>query len=225
MQKQFKFSPVAIALWGLLPAATVWAQSPQNDVLIIAPAVIDSNSSDDMAGFRTKVTSRQIEDLNAIDAAAALRRTPGVSISRFNPVGSFGGEEGGAVYIRGMGSSRPGSEIKTYINGVPFYMGIWNHPLLDLLPLNGMARLNVIKGPQLHEFGNTFGAIALEPKKARAADGVSGEVSVRGGSFGTVAEQLDVSGRQGDWDFALAQGHAASDEPDGKHLNHEHRNP
>lgn len=218
MQKQFKFSPVAIALWGLLPAATVWAQSPQNDVLIIAPAVIDSNSVDDMAGFRTTVTSRQIEDLNAIDAAAALRRTPGVSISRFNPVGSFGGEEGGAVYIRGMGSSRPGSEIKTYIDGVPFYMGIWNHPLLDLLPLNGMARLNVIKGPQLHEFGNTFGAIALEPKKARAADGVSGEVSVRSGSFGTVAEQLDVSGRQGDWDFALAQGHAASDghRPDAK---------
>lgn len=218
MQKQFKFSPVVIALWGLLPAATVWAQSPQNDVLIIAPAVIDSNSADDMAGFRTTVTSRQIEDLNAIDAAAALRRTPGVSISRFNPVGSFGGEEGGAVYIRGMGSSRPGSEIKTYIDGVPFYMGIWNHPLLDLLPLNGMARLNVIKGPQLHQFGNTFGAIALESKKARAADGVSGEVSVRGGSFGTVAEQLDVSGRQGDWDFALAQGHASSDghRPDAK---------
>lgn len=31
-----------------------------------------------------------------------------------NPVGSFSGNERGGVYIRGMGASRPRSEIKTY---------------------------------------------------------------------------------------------------------------
>ncbi len=218
MKTIFRLSPIALALAVYASGPHAFAQTQALEVLVTAPAVIDSNSTDDMAGFKTTVTSRQIEDLNAIDAAAALRRTPGVSISRFNPVGSFGGEEGGAVYIRGMGTSRPGSEIKTYIDGVPFYMGIWNHPLLDLLPLNGMSRIDVIKGPQLHEFGNTFGAIALSPKKARATDGVSGDVSVRAGSFGTVAEQVDVLGRQGDWDFSLAQGYASSDghRPDAK---------
>ena len=44
-----------------------------------------------------------------------------------------GGDEGGAVYVRGLGASRPGSEIKTYVDGIPFYMGVWNHALLDLL--------------------------------------------------------------------------------------------
>ena len=161
MKTIFRLSPIAVALAVYASGPNAFAQTKPLEVLVTAPAVIDSNSTDDMAGFKTTVTSRQIEDLNAIDAAAALRRTPGVSISRFNPVGSFGGEEGGAVYIRGMGTSRPGSEIKTYIDGVPFYMGIWNHPLLDLLPLNGMSRIDVFKGPQLHEFGNTFGANAF----------------------------------------------------------------
>ncbi|MDO9102768.1 MAG: hypothetical protein Q7J20_10995 [Candidatus Nitrotoga sp.] len=45
--------------------------------------------------------------------------------SPVNPVGSFSGNEGGGVYIRGMGASRPGSEIKTYIDGMPFYMGVY----------------------------------------------------------------------------------------------------
>ena len=71
------------------------------------------------------------------------------------------------MFIRGQGASRPGSEIKTYIDGVPFYMGVWNHPLLDLLPVNGMERISVYKSPQPQSFGNTFGAIDLTPKRAQ----------------------------------------------------------
>jgi iron complex outermembrane receptor protein len=180
-------------------------------VQVTASPVIDGNSSDSFASFSTSVTAQQVQDLNAVDLASALRRTPGVTISRFNPVGSYGGEEGGAVYIRGMGSSRPGSEIKTYIDGVPFYMAVWSHPLLDLLPVNGMQRIDVLKGPQPQVFGNTFGAINLVPKRADKAQGVTGDVQVSAGSFGTVVEQFDMSGRSGDWDFALAQGYAKSD--------------
>jgi iron complex outermembrane receptor protein len=180
-------------------------------VIVTGSPVIEGNSTDTFASFRTTVSAQQIEDLNAVDAAAALRRTPGVSISRFNPVGSFGGEEGGAVYIRGMGTSRPGSEIKTYVDGIPFYMGVWSHPLLDLLPINGMDRLDVYKGPQPQVFGNTFGAVNLVPKRASSTDGVRGDASVRGGSFGTFIEQADLSGRSGDFDYSLAQGYATSD--------------
>lgn len=192
-------------------------------VVVTGSPVIEGNSTDTFASFRTTVSAQQIEDLNAVDAAAALRRTPGVSISRFNPVGSFGGEEGGAVYIRGMGTSRPGSEIKTYIDGIPFYMGVWNHPLLDLLPINGMERLDVYKGPQPQTFGNTFGAVNLVPKRASSKDGVRGDVSVRGGSFDTFIQQADLSGRSGDFDYALSQGYATSngdrDDADGRLAN------
>ena len=125
-------------------------------------------------------------------------------------MGGFGGDQGGAVYIRGMGVSRPGSEIKTYIDGVPFYMGVWNHPLLDLLPVNGMQSITVYKSPQPQINGNNFASINLETKRA-TEDGIQASGRISGGYFNTFIEQVDLVGRKGDVDFMLAQGHAQSD--------------
>jgi hypothetical protein len=122
---------------------------------------------------------------------------------------AFGGDQGGAIFIRGMGVSRPGSEIKTYIDGVPFYMGVWNHPLLDLLPVNGMRSITVYKSPQPQISGNNFASINLETKRA-TEDGIHGNARISAGSFGTVIEQADLTGRQGNLDYMLAQGYAKS---------------
>jgi outer membrane receptor for monomeric catechols len=83
------------------------------DIAVVASPIIEGNETDRYAGQKTTVTEVQMEDLNAQDLSTALRRSPGVNISRYNMVGSFGGATGGAVFIRGMGSSRPGAEIKT----------------------------------------------------------------------------------------------------------------
>lgn len=178
-------------------------------ITVTASPIIENNSVDKFSSYSTVVTESQLRDQNAVDLASALRHTPGVEISRYNPVGSFGGDQGGAVYIRGMGVSRPGSEIKTYIDGVPFYMGVWNHPLLDLLPVNGMQSITVHKSPQPQINGNNFASINLETKRA-TEDGIHGNGKLSTGSFGTVVEQVDLTGRQGNLDFTLAQGHAQS---------------
>ena len=188
-------------------------------VEIIGAPIIERNRTDAFGSLATEIGEGQVRDLNAIDLSSALRRTPGVTVSRFNPVGSFGGDEGGAVFVRGLGASRPGSEIKTYVDGIPFYMGVWNHALLDLLPASGMERITVYKGPQPQTFGNTFAAIDLTPRRARQ-DGVTGNFRVSAGSFSTLVEQADVSLRTGSGDFSVAQGHARSnghrDGADGK---------
>ena len=194
-----------------LAKAAPAAPTTVSPVVVTASPIIDGNVVDRFGNFTTSVSASQIGDLNALDVSSALRRTPGVTISRFNPVGSYGGEEGGAVYVRGMGSSRPGAEIKTYVDGIPFYMGVWNHPLLDLLPVNGMSRIDILKGPQPAEFGNTFGAINLIPKTAGSAEGISGGVQLTAGSFSTFTEQFDLAGRQGAVDYTFAQGFAESD--------------
>jgi len=108
-----------------------------------------------------------------------------------------------------MGVSRPGSEIKTYIDDIPFYMGVWGHPLLDLLPVNGMQSITVYKSPQPQINGNNFASINLETKRA-TEDGIHGDGRLSGGSFGTVIEQANVVGRTGPVDFMLAQGYAKS---------------
>jgi outer membrane receptor protein involved in Fe transport len=178
-------------------------------ISIVAAPIIEFTQLDSFSGTSAVITEAQLRDQNAVDLASALRRTPGVQISRFNPVGSFGGDEGGAVFIRGMGASRPGSEIKTYIDGVPFFMGVWNHPLLDLLPLNGMRSITVNKSPQPAISGNNFASIELATKRAQA-EGSQGSARISAGSFGTLIEQLDLVGRSGNLDFMLAQGYARS---------------
>jgi outer membrane receptor for ferrienterochelin and colicin len=111
---------LALALALAFPVSfSVFAQTATlKPVTITASPLIQGNASDAYASFSTRMPADQVQDLNAVDLVSALRSTPGVTISRFNPVGTFGGEEGGAVYIRGMGSSRPGCEIKTYVDGV-----------------------------------------------------------------------------------------------------------
>ena len=204
------------------PARVVLDLAGADESVVVASPLVEAASFDRFGASRTVVSSDQIESLNAVDLAAALRRVPGVTISRFNPVGSFGGAEGGAVFVRGTGASRPGSEIKAYIDGAPFYMGTWGHPLLDLLPVTAMEDVSVLKGPHPQTFGNAFSAIDMRTLRS-LRDGTEALVRVSGGAFGTLVEQADVSGGFGPWEFVAAQGFARSDghrdEADGRLAN------
>ncbi len=178
-------------------------------IVVAANPVIEGNRLDAFSTISSLVTQDQLRDQNALDLASALRRTPGVQISRFNPVGSFGGNEGGGVFIRGMGASRPGSEIKTYVDGVPMNFGPWGHPLLDMIPINGMQSITVHKSPQPQINGNNFASINLETKRA-TEDGIKINGRVAGGYFSTFSQQADMTGKFGRVDFMLAQGYARS---------------
>ncbi|MDD2760633.1 MAG: TonB-dependent receptor plug domain-containing protein [Methylomonas sp.] len=204
--------PLLISLLTINPLSTAIADEKPTELEsteVVANPIIQENHLDAFSDVSAIVTEDQIRDQNAVDLAAALRRTPGVQISRFNPVGAFGGNEGGGVYIRGMGQSRPGSEIKTYVDDIPFYMGVWGHPLLDLLPVNGMQSITTYKSPQPYMNGNNFASINLETKRAQE-DGVHGHGRFSGGYYSTFIEQADITGKQGDLDFALAQGYSTS---------------
>ncbi len=202
-------------------AGNAAAQKPTTlpQVVVVAKPLVEAIKIDSFASVSAVISQAQLRDLNAVDLASALRRTPGVQISRFNLVGSFGGGEGGAVFIRGLGVSRPGSEVKTYINGLPFYMGLWNHPLLDLLPINGMQSITVYKSPQPQVNGNNFASVNLQTLNP-VADSVKiqGNARISGGSFGTFIEQANITGKTGKLDYSIAQGYARSDghRPDAK---------
>ena len=208
----------AFVLWTLVlllicGLEQAWAESGEARHLgeiIVQEPIIQGNSVDDFGSLTTTVTEDQIERLNAQDLGTALRKTPGVSISRYNPIGSFGGGEGGAVFIRGQGSSRPGAEIKTYVDGVPMYMSIWNHPLLDLMAIDAAESIEVYKGPQPQKFGNAFSVVNLVPK-SRRQDGYTTRLHLAGGSYSTLVTKAEHGGRTGDWDYYLGGGYRTSD--------------
>ena len=71
-------------------------------------------------GEETVYLSRaQLDALNAQDLQTALRQVPGLGISRYGAIGSYGGAQGGSIYIRGLGTARPGGEVRMYTDGVP----------------------------------------------------------------------------------------------------------
>lgn len=209
--KDFPVGPLALASLLVAPF-TVHAETPVAlpALDVVSTPIIEANRVDPFAGVSTVVGEDQVRDLNAQDLPSALRRTPGVTISRYNPVGSFGGAEGGGIFVRGMGSSRPGGEMKTYVDSVPVMMGIYNHPLMDILPVDAAGSIEVVKGAQPHRFGNTFSAINLQPKVVRD-EGHLARLSAQGGSFDTWAETLDVGVREGPFDAYVAQGWRRSD--------------
>jgi iron complex outermembrane receptor protein len=205
---KLKKSKLALAI-SLMLASQVYAQAVPNLVVTAKPDIAEIEI-DKFSSTSAVITDETIRDLHAADLASALRNTPGTQISRYNPVGSYGGAEGGSVFIRGMGLSRPGSEIKTYIDNVPMYMPIWNHALLDLLPVNGMKDITIYKSAQPQVTGNNFASINMNTKTAGPKNGISGNARVSYGSYNTVIEQVDMAGRLNDVDFNLAQGYSKS---------------
>ena len=193
----------------LIVAGNVHAQSLPN-VIVTAKPDIAEVEIDKFSAVSAVITDATIRDLHAADLSSALRNTPGTQIARYAPVGSFNGDQGGSIFIRGMGLSRPGSEIKTYIDDVPMYLPQWNHALLDLLPVNGMSDITIYKSPQPQINGNNFASINLNTKTAGAENGLKGNARVSYGSFNTVIEQVDMTGKKDDLEFSLAQGFSKS---------------
>ncbi len=181
-----------------------------DEVVVTASPIIEGNRVSDFGSSSTTVTKEQIADLNAQDLPSALRLTPGVVISRHNPIGSFGGGEGGAIYIRGMGSSRPGAEIQTLVDGVPKFVSVWSHPLMDTLSIDPVERIDVYKGAQPLLFGNSaFGAVNMITKR-QSQEGFTTRFQGGYGSYNTVVEVLEHGGKIQDTDYYLLQSFRSS---------------
>jgi iron complex outermembrane receptor protein len=180
------------------------------DITVVGSPIIEENETR-YGSLMTIVGEQQIDDLNAFDLPSALRRTPGVVVSRFNPVGSFGGGQGGSIYIHGHGTGRPGAEIATLFDGVPRFSGVWTHPLMDMIPIEVADHLEVFKGAQPVLLGNMgFAGVNLVPKR-RQENGYFTSVDAAYGSYETTVLGLEHGGRTGGLDWYLVGQHRQSD--------------
>ncbi len=179
-------------------------------IKVVASPIIEGDHVNRYSSQLTLVTGEQISDLNAQDLPTALRRTPGIVISRHNPIGSFGGGEGGALFVRGMGSSRPGAEIQTLVDGVPVFVGVWTHPLMDVLSIDHAEKIEVYKGAQPVLYGNmAFGAINLITKRQKE-EGFSTHFMGATGSYDSFTERIEHGGKKGSFDYYLIQSYRKS---------------
>jgi iron complex outermembrane receptor protein len=180
-------------------------------LVVTATPIIEENALTPLAGQFTVITQQQIADLNAQDLQAALRETPGVVVTHYDPVGSFGGGEGGAVFIRGMGASRPGAEIQLAIDGIANFNSLWTHPLLDMLSVDIAQSIDVYKGAQPVLYGNmAFGVVDVTTKR-QADPGFTTSLQTAYGSSNTFVEVAEQGGKVDKFDYYLLQSFRSSD--------------
>jgi iron complex outermembrane receptor protein len=173
--------------------------------------IVEGSKIEPLASLVTTVAAQQIEDLNAQDLTSALRRVPGVVISRYNPIGAFGGGDGGAFFIRGHGSGRPGSEIVMMTDGIPRFVGIWTHPLIDVANIDTVHQVDIYRSAQPVLIGNmAFGAVDMASAR-RMEPGAGGRASASYGTYDTLVGSFAYGGRSDTFDYHLSLGHRRSD--------------
>jgi outer membrane cobalamin receptor len=205
-------SVISIVSLAMAAARMLCAQESALELepLEVRSAVIESERTTRFGGTVAEVGRSQILNLNADGMADALRRVTGVNISRFNNVGSYGGSDGGAFYIRGQGASRPGSEIRIYVDGAPREVGVWQHSLLDIVNIAQAERILVYKSPQPQAYGGVFGAVEMETLR-RDDPGFETSLSLAAGKFDSYSANIAHGGMEKGFDYYAGYSYSESD--------------
>lgn len=198
----------------LVACAAAGAGAPPerlDEIEVQAPPVVEGTEVSRYGDSVVTVGNGQIADGNASDLATALSRVPGVTFSRHNVVGAYGGGDGGAVFIRGHGSGRPGADIATLVDGVPKFSGVWTHPLLDMLPIDAADGIEVYKSAQPVLLGNmAFGAVNMVPKRL-TEQGSEGRTMLATGSHSTWTGVFEQGTKAGPLDWYVVGSHRDSE--------------
>lgn len=195
-----------------LPLAAQTASEAETNITVVVtatPITHEETVAKDGAEIVT-IGRSQLAALNAQDLQTALRQVPGVTISRYSPVGSYGGGQGGSVYVRGVGTARPGGEVRMYVDGAPRESGVWGHPLMDSVPVDFAQSVAVHKNPQPGRYPGTFAAVDVETRR-RETQGQEAEVDLAYGRFNTLLGSLSAAAKEGAVDGAAGMSYKYSE--------------
>ncbi len=203
----------ALAVWLGTAGTGARAGSLQlEDVVVRRTPVLADTLITPFADRVDRIGPDQISGLNAQDLTSALRRHPGITVSRYNIIGAYGGADGGSVYIRGHGSSRPGTEIMMMFDGIPRLVGVWTHPLMDMHSVDVAEWIEVYKSPQPVLMGNmAFGAVNTIPKQAIAPLEFTSRTLFSYGSYDTRSIRFEGAALQDEFDVYAVASHRRSD--------------
>ncbi len=96
-------------------------------------------------------------------------------------------------------------------DGVPRFVGIWTHPLIDIGNIDTMHRIDIYRSAQPVLLGNMAFAAVDVASKRRMIPGFGGRFMGSYGSFSTAVGNLELGGRGNRVDYYLTAGYRRSD--------------
>lgn len=128
---------------------------------------------------------------------------PGMFVSQRGLVGyGVSGGAAGTVNIRGVGQ---GNKVLFMIDGMPQFAGLFGHSLPDVYNANGVAKVEVVKGPSslLYGSGAMGGSVNIITHR-RLQDGWFGRARAMFGSYNTQCFSLGAGVKRGGLEVNLS---------------------
>lgn len=171
---------------------SVFAQNENTkDTLNIPEVVVTSNRSSrsisEIPGQIDIIKSKTINELPVQNTDEILRYVSNVYVNRSWGIFS----QNSSVTMRGLDAS---ARVLVLIDGTPINKSSGGSVNWNLVPINMIDRVEVIKGPASAMYGNNAMAgviniITKEPKKP-----FQGEIGIQGGNYGTYGGYIDLAG-------------------------------
>lgn len=152
-------------------------------------------------GNATSTISRaDLESLNPLQAAAALRLQPGVGVIQ-------SGETGGvtSVFLRGA----PSDFTKVLLDGVPIQrLDLGGYDFSNLLPV-GVESIALVRGPDSVVYGSdaAAGVIALTTRRGRDVTSPEFDSTTEAGAYHTLVQDNQLLGAWRRFDYAFRYGY------------------
>ena len=141
----------------------------------------------------------------------AMQQVPGLFVTSRSMMG-YGVSTGAAGGISLRGISAGTGQMLVLIDGHPQYNGIYGHPISDSYQTLIAERIEVLRGPASVLYGsNAMGGVMNIVTRQAKTDGVTTDISVSGGSYGTFQAEATNQVRSGKFSSTVAAQYGRTD--------------
>ncbi len=155
----------------------------------------------------TIIDRPQIEEsgeVNVYDLISA--RVPGVFVDE-RGIFSYGVGTGAAgnLNIRGLGGT-PNTQALVLLDGQPTTMGLFGHPIPDAYPLEGVERVEILRGSHSLHYGDGAlgGVVNIVTRRLDPAEGFTTRVTVGDGEYHSYQAGISHSGTVEDFSYSAS---------------------
>jgi vitamin B12 transporter len=182
----------ALAALTALPAA---AQEPPRLAPVVVTATRVATPEERLGASVTVITEDELRTQNHTRIEEALRQVPGVEIERSGGPGKLA-----SIRIRGAGSA----QVQVLVDGMRVKSPTLGTADLSELSLDGVERIEVIRGPQSSLYGADAigGVVNIITRKGQGPP--RGRLEVEGGSYATFRERASFEGAAGGFNAAFS---------------------
>lgn len=213
----------ALAAVSLSLSATVWGQAPLEEIpettvrgepqpfpsqplandTVVTPSRSEQSINETGSSI-TVVTEEQIKQSKAISVAEVLRGLPGVNVVQQGGPGGFT-----SVFLRGANAQ----QTKVLLDGIPINdpSGATRSFDFGSLTVDNIERIEILRGPQSTIYGSDAIGGVVQIITKRGEGPLTTRVMLQGGSYGTHAEGVYLSGGTNRVYYSLSAGYVDTD--------------